>query len=423
MKISGLVKRLLVGSAIVVSTILPNKLKAQIPDWYPWYDAFSPKNEVVNYFGSYGSGDVDQDGDVDADDLTAMNTMQNFYSDVDADGQQSTAQDKQVLEEYLNGNRQYMPAEYWRSTTEEKKDWVSKIYPIMTELNDQSYVHSDDINERFTSDNFGIQDFLTGNGYSPNRDDFGLIHSKYEMNYNGLFNLPIYITRVHSDDGIFNHGISAIFTGTNLNDVDDWVFFEPQHGVVVEPGIHDGSIPYNSKLSVFGVHDFESAYNGGVVGQPRLVPAVYLHIDSVGNREMTYINPNMVVDKTTLSVGGEKNKNIPENYSLEQNYPNPFNSSTIIQFTVSDAVIASGAKQSQEITSLSHRNGISRNDKVVLKIYDITGKEITTLFENINTSGFYSVEWNASGYPSGIYFYQLQSNSEVLATRKMLLLR
>ena len=83
MKISGLVKKVLVGTALIVSTFLPNKLQAQTP---LWYDAFSPKNEVVNYFGSYGSGDVDQDGDIDSDDRNAMNTTQNFYSDLDADG-------------------------------------------------------------------------------------------------------------------------------------------------------------------------------------------------------------------------------------------------------------------------------------------------------------------------------------------------
>lgn len=56
-------------------------------------------------------------------------------------------------------------------------------------------------------------------------------------------------------------------------------------------------------------------------------------------------------------------------------------------------------------------------------IYDITGKEIETLAENINASGSYQVEWDASRYPSGIYFYQLQSNSGVIATRKMLLMK
>ncbi len=403
MKISGLVKRLLVGSAIVVSTILPNKLKAQIPDWYPWYDAFSPKNEVVNYFGSYGSGDVDQDGDVDADDLTAMNTMQNFYSDVDADGQQSTAQDKQVLEEYLNGNRQYMPAEYWRSTTEEKKDWVSKIYPIMTELNNYEFIpnsdpRSQDIETRFNSDNASVGDFLTGNGYSPNRDDFGLIHSKYEMNYNGLFNLPIYITRVHSDNGIFNHGISSIFTGTNLNDVDDWLFLEPQDGKIIEPGV-DWSIPYNSKLSVFGVHDFESAYNGGVVDQPRLVPAVYLHIDSVGNREMTYINPNMVVDKTTLAVGGEKNKNIPEHYSLGQNYPNPFNPSTIIPYN------------------------LDKQANISLDLYDIKGRHIKNLEKGIKEPGAYIENFNDSNLPSGNYIVNLKTSDGYAQSKKISLVK
>ena len=327
MKVGGLVKKALIGTAIVVSTLLPGKLNAQTPTWY---QAFNPRNEVVNYFGSYGSGDVDQDGDVDAADLSAMNTTQNFYSDVDADGIQSSAQDKQILSNYLNGNRVYMPAEYWRSTPSEKKDWVKKIYPIMTKLNNYTYNSSADPNLFFDSDRFSVGDFLTGNGYSPNRDDFNLIHPKYNLNYNGLFNLPIYITRVHSDDGQFNHGISAIFTGTNLNDVDDWLFLEPQIGEVVEPGSQ--SIPFNSRADILGVKDFKSAYDVGLIDLPWLKAAVSIHLDAQGNREMTYINPEMIVDQTSLDVEDNTNTNVSDSYMLNQNFPNPFNSNTTISY-------------------------------------------------------------------------------------------
>lgn len=200
----------------------------------------NPRNEVVDYFGSYGSGDVDQDGDVDLYDLDSMNTIQNFYSVVDADGTQSTAQDKQVLDEYLNGSREYMLAEYWRSTPSEKEAWIRKVYPIMTRLNNREFIplndpRAQDPETRFDCTNGVVQDILSGNGYNPNRDDFNLIHSKYTLAYNGLFNLPIYFAGVHSDDGILNHAVSAIFTGTNLNDLDGWLFLESMSGKVVEP--------------------------------------------------------------------------------------------------------------------------------------------------------------------------------------------
>ena len=100
----------------------------------------------------------------------------------------------------------------------------------------------------------------------------------------------------------------------------------------------------------------------------------------------------------------ENNSNISSGYLLKQNYPNPFNSITIIQFTIPPVE--------------THRNA-----SLQLNVYDITGKEIATLVDNINTSSSYEVKWNASGYPSGIYFYQLQYNSDIIATRKILLMK
>ena len=89
---------------------------------------------------------------------------------------------------------------------------------------------------------------------------------------------------------------------------------------------------------------------------------------------------------------------IPTNYYLSNNYPNPFNPSTAISWQV-----PVGSQQT-------------------LKIYDVLGNEVTTLINEYKPAGSYEVEWNASGLPSGVYFYQLKSG-RFLETRKMLLLK
>jgi len=87
---------------------------------------------------------------------------------------------------------------------------------------------------------------------------------------------------------------------------------------------------------------------------------------------------------------------IPGGFVLEQNYPNP---STKIKFAVDEST------------------------NTTLKIYDILGNEITTLFNEITEAGkVYELEFNASGLPSGIYIYRLMTKTK-MELRKMILLK
>ncbi len=75
------------------------------------------------------------------------------------------------------------------------------------------------------------------------------------------------------------------------------------------------------------------------------------------------------------------------NYNLSQNYPNPFNPSTVINYTIAD------------------------KNLVTLKVYDILGKEVTTLVNEVKEAGNYSVIFNAENLSAGIYFYELKSGN------------
>ena len=104
--------------------------------------------------------------------------------------------------------------------------------------------------------------------------------------------------------------------------------------------------------------------------------------------------------KTTPDVSEvESNTNlIPSDFSLYQNYPNPFNPSTTISWQV-----PVGSWQT-------------------FKIYDVLGNEVATLVDEYKPAGSYEVEWNASGLPSGIYFYQLKTEN-FIETKKMILMK
>lgn len=88
----------------------------------------------------------------------------------------------------------------------------------------------------------------------------------------------------------------------------------------------------------------------------------------------------------------------PTDYRLEQNYPNPFNPSTKISF------------------------GLPKESKVTIKVYDVLGSEIATIVNSSYTAGRHSIDFNASGLASGIYFYSLKTD-EISITKKMILLR
>ena len=91
-------------------------------------------------------------------------------------------------------------------------------------------------------------------------------------------------------------------------------------------------------------------------------------------------------------------KEVPAEYKLFQNYPNPFNPSTNIRYQVSN------------------------NGFVTLKIYDVLGKEISTLVNEKHVAGTYEVAFNATQYPSGVYFYKLTTD-RYTDTKKMILLK
>ncbi|HTR80782.1 MAG TPA: T9SS type A sorting domain-containing protein [Bacteroidota bacterium] len=99
------------------------------------------------------------------------------------------------------------------------------------------------------------------------------------------------------------------------------------------------------------------------------------------------------------SVADVKTENeMPKEYSLSQNYPNPFNPTTTIDFALPNKALT----------------------KIV--VYDILGREIQTAIDRELQPGYYEVNFNASNFPSGVYFYRIQSGNFV-QTKKMILMK
>ena len=100
----------------------------------------------------------------------------------------------------------------------------------------------------------------------------------------------------------------------------------------------------------------------------------------------------------TTVVQDEDIKILPKDYFLSQNYPNPFNSSTTISFA------------------------LPKKELVILKIYDILGREVAILVNDFKEAGNYQVNFVCNGIASGLYIYEIQAGSYV-AVKKMLYIR
>ncbi|MCX6121252.1 MAG: family 16 glycosylhydrolase [Ignavibacteriales bacterium] len=108
-----------------------------------------------------------------------------------------------------------------------------------------------------------------------------------------------------------------------------------------------------------------------------------------------YVDYVRVYQVATNAVEDSRSQ-VSNHFSLLQNYPNPFNPSTSISYQISSASFVS------------------------LKIFDILGREVTTLVNEMKDPGTYEMKWNATQIPSGVYFYKLSAGSYT-QTKKLVL--
>ncbi len=131
------------------------------------------------------------------------------------------------------------------------------------------------------------------------------------------------------------------------------------------------------------------------------VPTDYTYTDKKLNSgsysyrlKQTDYNGNFKYYDLTSSI----NIGVPDKFSLSQNYPNPFNPATKIDFA------------------------LPKDGNVMLKIYDLSGREIVTVLNEFRTAGYYTINFNASNLASGIYYYKLSAGNNI-AVNKMVVIK
>ncbi|MBK9333227.1 MAG: T9SS type A sorting domain-containing protein [Ignavibacteria bacterium] len=104
-----------------------------------------------------------------------------------------------------------------------------------------------------------------------------------------------------------------------------------------------------------------------------------------------------------FNLSNEIEVGIPDVYKLSQNYPNPFNPSTKIDYD------------------------IPYDGNVSILLYDISGREVAKLVNEVKTAGYYTAVFNGSNLASGMYFYRINAantnGSNFVSTKKMVLIK
>ncbi len=139
----------------------------------------------------------------------------------------------------------------------------------------------------------------------------------------------------------------------------------------------------NYNTATFGV-DIESMRYG--TGGPTTSP-VARYVKAA----LDYVDQLLVSTEENTSI-------IPTVYDLKQNYPNPFNPSTKISYS------------------------IPKSGMVTMKIFDITGREVASLINDIKAPGVYTVDFNGANFASGVYFYRLEA-TDFVDTKRMVLVK
>jgi len=304
-------------------------------------------------------------------------------------------------------------------STDNGDSWVNKTSHTFSGSAYSVVVLSD--GKIITGTNFGI---YTSSDAGRNWNQAGLSNSKVLF----LANTPADVVYAATDDdGVFSSsdkGISWYSCRLSRDDIQTIVVNDAGHICV---GVYGGIFRSTDNGFSWIQSTFTNTYVYAIAmnGDQDIIAGTYngMFRSQNGGQNWTYIG---FPEKTILSLTFDDNRNLiaglyeggvymsalpltsveitplelPVNTELFQNYPNPFNPATIIRYA------------------------LPMNSHVILKVYDVQGKEVATLVDNMQDAGYKSVEWNISqsGISSGVYFYKLIT-PKFTQVRKLLVVR
>ena len=205
-------------------------------------------------------------------------------------------------------------------------------------------------------------------------------------------------------------GTTLLSTATIIENVDcslkenvylefdnDWNAIDAQDSAIVEVSYNGGSTW--SALVAWGGTDVRNSHETYALPGAEDNPTVRVRFRSIQpGWDWWWTVDNVCIKGFPMTGLTQNSGQIPTEYDLLQNYPNPFNPTTQIKFD------------------------IPKQGFVSLKVYDVLGKEVANLVNEVKAAGSYAVEFNGANLSSGIYYYRIESGSFV-NVKKMVLIK
>ncbi len=251
-------------------------------------------------------------------------------------------------------------------------------------------------------------------GTAPNRDKARVFRTLDGGNTwkDVTENLPDrYVTDIetdYNDDATLyvtfsGFGTSHLFKSVDLGD--SWIDIGeglpdvPTHSVAVDPDYPE-NIYVGNDLGVYVSTNGGNSWREFTDGMPDAAMVTNLSVSFANRALRAATHGNGAFERKLLPGITEvaEENNLPNDYMLYNNYPNPFNPSTTISYR------------------------IPQKGRVVLKVYDILGKEVATLVNEIKERGRHEIDFNAKNLASGTYIYSLRVN-DFKESKKMILLK
>jgi hypothetical protein len=238
---------------------------------------------------------------------------------------------------------------------------------------------------KIAADNFGNA-IVMGRSRYLETDSYGTI--KYDINgnqiwVNNLRGFPVDM-KLDNEDNIYVSG-SAYYVNNGHTVTGSGVVKYDASGNQKWVKYWNG--PADSNFAAGGNLTIDAAKNVYTNAAAGLIPGVSFD--------------DIVTIKYSQPIGIEPiSTTVSTEFKLHQNYPNPFNPSTNIKYEI-----------------------IENNSLVNLTVYDLTGRSLTNLVEEKQNKGVYEINFNANSFSSGVYFYRLAVNGNIIDTRKMILVK